>query len=137
MSSAAESEIAGSYLNAQAAVPIHTALVELGHPQPPTPLQLDNTTAVGFANEGIKQKRSKAMDMRWYWIQDRVRQKQYLVYYRPGVTNLGDPFTKHHTPSHMRLMRPYYLHPSSHTAHLANVVIAHLVQGCVNAPRAH
>ena len=137
VSSAAEAEIAGNYLTAQAAVPIRTALIELAHPQPPTPIQLDNTTAVGFANEGIKQKRSKAMDMRWYWIQDQVRQKQFLVYYRPGNTNLGDPFTKYHTPSHLRLMRPYYLQPSSHTAHLANVVIAHLVQGCVDTPREH
>lgn len=136
VSSAAEAEIAGCYLSAQAAVPIRTALIELHHPQPPTPIQLDNTTAVGFANAGIKQRRSKAMDMRWYWIQDRVLQKQFLVYYRPGVSNLGDPFTKHHPPSHLRLVRPFYLQPTSHTAHLANVVIAHLVQGCVNPPRA-
>ena len=135
VSSAAEAEIAGNYLTAQAAVPIRTALVELSHPQPPTPMQLDNTTAVSFGNEGIKQKRSKAMNMRWYWIQDRVRQKQFLVYYRLGATNLGDPFTKHHPPSHVRLIRPYYLQPSSHRTHLANVVIAHLVQGCVDTPR--
>ena len=69
VSSAAEADIAGNYLTAQAAVPIRTALIELSHPQPPTPIQLDNTTALGFANEGIKQKRPKAMDMWWYWIQ--------------------------------------------------------------------
>ena len=134
VSSATEAEIAGNYLTVQAVVPIRTALVELSHPQPPTPIQSDNTTAVGFANDGIKQKRYKAMGMRWYWIQHRVRQKQLLVYYRPGATNLGDLFTKHHPPSHLRPIRPNYLQSSSNTAHLAHMVISHLVQGCVNTP---
>jgi len=40
----------------------HT-LIEMGHPQPPTPLQTDNTTAVGIANDTIKQQYSKALDM--------------------------------------------------------------------------
>ena len=134
VSSAAEAEIAGNYLDTQAAIPIRTALIELAHPQPSTPIRLDNTAAVGFANVGIKQKRSKAMDMWWYWIQDRVRENLLLVYYRLVDTNLGDPFTTHHTLSHLLLMHQYYLQPSSHTAHLANVVIAHLVQGCGNTP---
>jgi hypothetical protein len=60
MGSAAEAEIGTTYINAQEAVPIRTALAEMGHPQPSTPIQVDNTTAVGFANNTIKQKRSKA-----------------------------------------------------------------------------
>ena len=79
--SAAEAEIGAGYLNGQDAVPIITTLTELGHPQPPTPIQVDNTTAEGFANGTMKQKRSKAMDMRWYWLQDRVRQGQVLLYF--------------------------------------------------------
>jgi hypothetical protein len=31
-----------------------------------------NTTATGYSNGTIKQKRTKAMDMRFYWIKDRV-----------------------------------------------------------------
>jgi hypothetical protein len=61
--SAAEAEIGAGYLNAQEAVPIRTTLHELGHPQSATPMQVDNTTADGFANGTMKQKRSKAMDM--------------------------------------------------------------------------
>jgi hypothetical protein len=30
-------------------------------------------------NETIKQKRSKAMDMRYHWLTDRVRQKQFEI----------------------------------------------------------
>ena len=71
MGSAAEAEIGASYMNAQESLPIRVCLEEMGHPQPPTPIQVDNTTAVGFANKTIKQKRSKAIDMRFYWIQDR------------------------------------------------------------------
>jgi hypothetical protein len=54
--SAAEAEIGAGYLNGQEAVPIINTLTELGHPQPPTPIQVDNTTAEGFANGTMKQK---------------------------------------------------------------------------------
>jgi hypothetical protein len=30
------------------------------------------------------------MDMRYHWLTDRVRQKQFDVYWRPGRENLGD-----------------------------------------------
>jgi hypothetical protein len=73
LASAAEAEIGALFLNGQEALPIRVTLAELGHPQPPTPMQTDNSTAAGFANDTIKQKRSKAIDMRFYWIKDRVR----------------------------------------------------------------
>ena len=72
MGLAAEAEIGASYTNGKEAIPICTALEEMGHPQPPTPMQVNSTTAVGFSNSAIKQKRSKAIDMRFYWIQDRT-----------------------------------------------------------------
>ena len=53
MGSAAEAEIGALYTNGQEAIPIHTALEEMGHLQPPTPMQVDNTTAVGFSNSTI------------------------------------------------------------------------------------
>ena len=49
------------------------------------------------------------MDMRFYWIQDRVKQKQFDIHWRPGTTDLADYFTKHHATSHHRKMRPTYL----------------------------
>ena len=64
MGSAAEVEIGLTYVCAQEGLPIRQMLLDMGHPQPPTPIQVDNTTAVGFANKAIKQKRSKAIDMR-------------------------------------------------------------------------
>jgi hypothetical protein len=92
----------------------------MGHPQPATPVEVDNTTAVGFANTKLQQKRSKSMDMRFYWIQDRVSQKQFLVYWRPGDTNLADYFTKHFSPSHHRRTRATYLHGANQISFISS-----------------
>jgi len=100
MSSAAEAELGALFLNAQAICPMRIALEELGHSQPATPLQTDNSTASGIANDTVKQKRSKAIDMRFYWVRDRVRQGQFHIFWRPGTTNRADYFTKHHPTSH-------------------------------------
>jgi hypothetical protein len=110
MSSAAEAECGALFNNTKEAVPLRTSLAEMGHPQPPTPVDVDNSTTVGFANTNMKQKKSKSMDMRFYWIQDRVKQRQFNIQWRPGATNLADYFTKHHSPSHHRRLRPTYLH---------------------------
>ena len=124
MSSAAEAECGALYDNTKEGVPLRNTLVEMGHPQPPTPVQVDNSTTHGFANKQIKQQKSKSMDMRFYWIQDRVSQKQFQVYWRPGPTNLADYFTKHHSPSHHRRTRSTYLHCLNH--------LSTLLRGCVN-----
>jgi hypothetical protein len=88
VASAAESEVGACFQNAQSGAHIRVTLTELGHTQPATPLRTDNSTAFGILNEIIKQKRSKAMDMRYHWLTDRVRQKQFDVYWRPGRDNL-------------------------------------------------
>jgi hypothetical protein len=49
-------------------------LEELGHKQPPTPMEKDNTTATGYSKGTIKQKHTKAMEIRFYWIKDPVKQ---------------------------------------------------------------
>jgi trehalose utilization protein len=40
------------------------------------------------------------MDTRYHCLTDRVRQKQFDVYWRPGRENLGDYHTKHHSAQH-------------------------------------
>ena len=110
MSSATEAEVGALFHNAQDACSIRTTLEFLGHPQPATPIQTDNACAEGIINDTVKQKRSKAIDMRFYWVRDRVRQNQFQVFWRKGTSNLGDYFTKHHPTSHHRDMRPIYLH---------------------------
>ena len=110
LASAAEAKIGALYMNARNAVPLRTTLGELGHPQPATPLCTDNSTANGIINSTIKQNRSKAIDMRFYWLRDRTNQGQFNVYWAPGATNLADYPTKHHSGSHHRRVRPIYVH---------------------------
>jgi hypothetical protein len=102
MSSAAEAECGALFNNTKDGVALRNTLAKMGHPQPPTPVQVDNSTTHGFANKQIRQRKSKSMDMRFYSVQDRVEQHQFHVYWRPGQTNLADYFTKHHSPAHHR-----------------------------------
>eukprot|EP00804_Cyclotella_cryptica_P018482 CCRYP_004306-RA/>CCRYP_004306-RA protein AED:0.44 eAED:0.45 QI:0/-1/0/1/-1/1/1/0/116 len=64
MSSAAEAGLGALYINAREVIPLQHLLIEMGHPQPPTPIQTDNSTALGVVNNTIHPKHTKAMDMR-------------------------------------------------------------------------
>ena len=110
MSSAAEAEMLALFMNAQELIPLRLCLEELGHKQPPTTIKTDNSTAMGIANETIKQKRSKSMDMRIHWVRDRIKQNQFRVTWEAGTSNLADYPTKHHTGTHHKKVRPIYLH---------------------------
>ena len=68
--SAAEAELGALFLNTKEAKVIRITLEELGHPQPPTPIHIDNTTTVGIVNNTIKRQKSRAMEMRYFWLLD-------------------------------------------------------------------
>ena len=93
LSSAAEAKFGALFHNTKEATPLQTNLAELGHPQPPTPVLVDNSTAVGLANDTLTQRRSHAIDMRFYWVRDHVNQQQYHVYWAPAHHNLVDYVT--------------------------------------------
>ena len=67
MSSAAEAEIGALYINCREAIPSRHTLKFLGHKQPPTPTQTNNTTALGVVNNNVM-KKLKAMDMKYHWL---------------------------------------------------------------------
>jgi hypothetical protein len=113
VASGAESEVGACFHNAQSGVPLRVTLTELGHTQPPTPLRTDNSTAYGNVLETIKQKRSKAMDMRCHWLTDRVRQKQFNIYWRPGRENLANYHTKYHSAQHHKDTRHLILNEAN------------------------
>ena len=124
MSSSSEAELGALFINTKEAVPIRTTLIEMNWPQPPTPIQVNNSTALVIANQTIKQKISKAMDIRLYWVIDRIKKGQFRVYWRPGSTNLAYYPTKYHTTEHHIKVLPLYLHePQGKNSKL---------QGCVN-----
>ena len=89
----------------------------MGHAHPPTPMHVDNYMTLVFANKTIKQKRSKSIDMGFYWLQARGSQEQYKIYWRPGKGhsqnprgNLGDYHTNHFTKYRHILCRSIYLY---------------------------
>ena len=96
MASAGETEVASSYMNCKAALPLRIALEEMGHPQPPTPVVIDNTTAIGLSKSTMTPKRSKGYDMRLNWMKCREAQKQFNLLWGPGKNNMGDYHTKTH-----------------------------------------
>ncbi len=53
MSSAAEAEIGALYINCREAIPARHTLEYLGHKQPPIPMQIYITTALGVVNNNI------------------------------------------------------------------------------------
>jgi hypothetical protein len=53
------------------------------------------------------------MDMRYHWLTDRVRQKQFDVYLRPRCEHLGDYHTKHHSAQHHKDMHGFILHQAN------------------------
>ena len=110
MSSAAEAEIAALFMNAKLAVPLRQALVEMGHLQPATKIKTDNSTANGIINGTITQNRSKAIDMRFYWLKCRQAQEQFKIYWVPGKINFANYFTKFHSPAHHKAVQPIYLY---------------------------
>jgi hypothetical protein len=117
MASATEAETGALFLNTQDGAAIRTTLGEYGFPQPATLVETDNACATGIANNTMKQKRSKAMDMRFHWVRDRVEQKQFIIYWRKGQDNLADYYTKHHPPSHHKEKRSTYLHTANTARH--------------------
>jgi hypothetical protein len=94
-SSAAEAEYAALFHCAKSGIWLRTILTTMGYTQRAAiPLQCDNAVAVGIANQTVKPKMSKAIDMRYHWIRDQVSQNTFRVYWQRGADNLADFFTK-------------------------------------------
>ena len=99
----------------------------LGHHQDIIRIKTDNSTAAAFSNSTLKEKRSKSWDMRWWWLQDRVKQKEFKIWWDKGVNNLADYHTKHFPPSHHQKVRPTYILKGNNLS----TDIAYM-RGCVN-----
>jgi hypothetical protein len=125
LSSASEAEIGALFHNCKRATILRTTLHEMGYPQPATPMQTDNSTACGIANSNIKQQRSRAIDMRFYWVRDRQQQGHFNIFWAPGTDNLADVL-------HHQAMRPIYVHSKDQDTDIQVIANALLVlQGCV------
>ena len=88
---------------------MRTALSEMGHLQPPTTVATYNTAANSIVNGTSKQKISWAIEMRYYWVRDIIRQNHFRIFWEEEKKNLADYVTKHHLISHKREIKPRYV----------------------------
>jgi hypothetical protein len=74
ITSAVEAKLGTLFLNCKQTTTFQLKLKEMGYPQPPTPINCNNSTAVGIANNTLKRQRSWAMEMRFFCVADAVAQ---------------------------------------------------------------
>ena len=111
VSSAAKVETGGIFIGGQQAVPIIATLSELNHRQPDseTRISTNNSIGKGVLTANLPQKLSKSLDMRYRWIKDRIKQRQFELVWEPGKENLADYFTKQFPPNHHLLQHHIFL----------------------------
>ena len=77
MESAGKYEVAALYYTCRSAIPLLTALEEMGYDQPKTPVFTDNSTASGLIDKTMTPKRAQAYDQRFNWLKCREAQKMF------------------------------------------------------------
>jgi hypothetical protein len=70
--------------NAQKGAQFRNTLTELGYSQRATSILVDNTVAEGLATDTINAKRSKIMDVRFFWLRDRIQKSQFFIRHIKG-----------------------------------------------------
>ncbi len=84
VASAAEAELGALFLNCKQATIFWLTLEAMGHPQPPTPINCNNSTAVGIANNTVKHQCSRSMKMRFILVADAVKAGKFDIQYYPS-----------------------------------------------------
>jgi hypothetical protein len=129
--SAAEAKLGALFLNAKEAKILRITLEELGHSQPPTPIHIDNSTTVGIVNNTIKRQKSRSMEMRYFWLLDGKIQRLFDFQYHPGLENMADYPSKHHSGPHHQQVRPFYVHTEKSPRVLLRAAKPSVRRGCV------
>ncbi len=75
----AEAKLGAFFLNCQEGMIFRLTLEDLSHPQPKIPVHCNNATTVGIANNTIKGQQSRSMEMRYFWVEDKVAQYLYCT----------------------------------------------------------
>ena len=131
VSPAAEAELVALFLNAQQARIIRLILHEMSHPQPPTPIHIDNNTCVRIINNTQKRSKSRAMHGKYFWFLDcGGAQKEFSFRQHPGQENIGNYLSNAHTGTTHKHVRPYYVHMEILPRTLTRVMMPSSRQGC-------
>ena len=75
--SAADAKLGARFLNAHEAKILHLILYKLGHPQPPTLFNVDNSTS----QQKIKYQKSRVMAILYFWLLDHEAQSMFTFHY--------------------------------------------------------
>jgi hypothetical protein len=108
MSSAAEAELGALYTTAKKMAPLHQTLIKMGWPQPRTPIQMDNSTAIGITNLTIVPQKTKSMDLCLWWLCCLESQQQFCYYWDKGSHNWADYHTEPQPPIYHKANRPIH-----------------------------
>jgi hypothetical protein len=128
---AAEAELGALFLNCNQGTIFRLTLEEMGHPQPLTPIHCNNSTAIGIANNTVKQQQSCLMEMCFFWVADAVQQGKFDIKYYPGKENLTDYQSKHPLGAHHKVDHPWYLHKPTSVRELPRTSKPSTLKGCV------
>jgi hypothetical protein len=83
IASTVEAAIGALYANTCKGEELCITLEEMGHQQLLTPIMMDTMATNRIVNDMVKQKRSYAIDMHFYWLKDRCQQGHFQVFWRP------------------------------------------------------
>ena len=81
MTSAAEAKLGALFLHTREAIYLQRILKEMGHPQPRTPIQTDNSTTDVIVNGKVLPRRLKSMDKDLYWLRGQEAQANTQIYW--------------------------------------------------------
>jgi hypothetical protein len=87
--------------------------------------------AVGITNGTIKCQRSQSMEMRFFWIGDKVAQGMYKLSWHPGQEHLANYQSKHYIGLHHIAVQPWYLHMKNSPRVLPQAERPSALKGCV------
>jgi hypothetical protein len=131
VASAAEAELGALFHNCQDGIIFQQTLANMGHPQPKTPVHCNNAIAVGIENRSVEGQQSRSIEMRLFWVSDKVAQDMYALSWHPGQDNLAYYQSKHCIGSHHIAVRPWYLHTENSPRVLPRAVRPSTLKGCV------
>ena len=114
ISSVAEAKLGALFINCDEEILARHALEEMGHKHPLTPMQTDNTTALGDVTTNIASKHLKSIDRKLHWLCCWATYGTFRHYWRSDPTNLADYDTKHHAPIHHWAVWPTCLAAKHH-----------------------
>ena len=92
--SSCEAEYMAQADAAQEAVHIKSLLAELGFPQDPIPVMVDNQGAKALAENDMVSQRSKHIAVKHHFVRACVKEQQLVLQWIPSEENRADIFTK-------------------------------------------